>query len=281
MSSIDDDRRPVRGEPGEERPPSLVGLEPHLARRERREPESRVLEPEREREDGGRTCGIGNGSEDVLFESGDLGERSLGRIRVEHTRVRLEHLAERPVGDRLAVRQAAALQHRDALGLRVRPREQLARQATLPDAGVAIDRDELRRGRTTRAVRRSSEGARAPGRGRPSARAGRGCRAPAAAEHARRASSSSSTVATGRDFPLHRSSAPTSRKRNPARRAGRPLGDEDLAGSAVCSSRAAAFTASPVTIPTSGPRRGDGNDVARCSRPSHREPNAVDRRARR
>ena len=70
-----------------------------------------LLEPERKREDSGRTCGIGNGSEDVLFETGDLGERSLGRIRVEHTRVRLEHLAERPVGDRLAVRQAAALQH--------------------------------------------------------------------------------------------------------------------------------------------------------------------------
>ena len=131
----DDDCRTVHGETGEERPPRLVGLEPHLARREDGQPESLVLEPERERKDRGRTCGIGNGSEDVLFESGDLGERSLGRIRVEHTRVRLEHLAERPVGDRLAVRQAAALQHRDAVGLRVRPREQLALRRLFPCRG--------------------------------------------------------------------------------------------------------------------------------------------------
>ena len=208
----DDDRRTVRGETGEERPPRLVGLEPHLARRKDGQPESLVLEPEREREDRGRTCGIGNGSEDVLFESGDLGERSLGRIRVEHTRVRLEHLAERPVGDRLAVRQAAALQHRDAVGLRVRPREQLARQATLPDAGVAIDRDQLR----------------PAGRREPSEDRAEELELLVAADHrraqardaalgiagSRARSSRSSTVATGRDFPLT-VERPTSRKAKP------------------------------------------------------------------
>ena len=79
-----DDHGPVCGEPGEERPPRLVGLEPHLARRKVGEPESRILEPECERENGGGTRGIGNGREDVRSERGDLGERGPGQIPVEH-----------------------------------------------------------------------------------------------------------------------------------------------------------------------------------------------------
>ena len=238
------------------------------------QPESLVLEPEVNARTRGRTRGIGNGREDVLFERGDLGERSLGRIRVEHTRVRLEHLGERPVGDRLAVWQTAALQHRDAVGLRVRPREQLARQATLPDAGVAVDRDELRAAGRGEPSEGRAEERRARGRGRPSARAGPATprsASPGAVDSSRREARPSRPAATSPSP----SSAPTSRKAEAPRRAGRPLGDEDLAriGGLLEPRRCVHRVARD--YPGLGARLARRHDVACVHADAHREPDAV------
>ena len=52
----------------------------------------------------------------------------------------LQDLGERPVGDAVAVREAAPDEDPRAL----EPREQLAHEPALADAGVAVDRDELR-----------------------------------------------------------------------------------------------------------------------------------------
>ena len=52
----------------------------------------------------------------------------------------LDHLGERPVGDALAVGQAAAGEDRRALDAR----EELAREPALADAGLAVDREQVR-----------------------------------------------------------------------------------------------------------------------------------------
>ena len=53
---------------------------------------------------------------------------------------RLDHLGERPVGDALAVGQAAAGEHGRAL----EPGDELAREPALADAGLAVDREQVR-----------------------------------------------------------------------------------------------------------------------------------------
>ena len=66
--------------------------------------------------------------------------RGLHRVVVRDAGGGLDHLGERPVGDALAVRQRAAGEDRDALGAG----EELAQQPALPDAGLAVDGEDVR-----------------------------------------------------------------------------------------------------------------------------------------
>ena len=74
----------------------------------------------------------------VLAAGAQLLLRFVERIVVGDARRGLHHLGERPVGDAFAVGQTAADEHRRAL----EPRDELAREAALAHAGVAVDREE-------------------------------------------------------------------------------------------------------------------------------------------
>jgi hypothetical protein len=69
----------------------------------------------------------------------ELLERLFERIVVGDARGRFHHLPERPVRDAFAVRQRAS--HEDARPLDAV--EELAREAALPDAGLAVDGEEM------------------------------------------------------------------------------------------------------------------------------------------
>ena len=96
------------------------------------------------RERRGRPTGIGGHilGQQLAARLADLLERQLRRVRVQDPRVALEDLRERPVGDPLAVREAASSDDGGAVSLR--PQEELRGQPALPHAGVAVDRDEVR-----------------------------------------------------------------------------------------------------------------------------------------
>ena len=66
-----------------------------------------------------------------------------GRVRLEDPGVGLDDLAERPEGDAVAVREAAALAPVHELGAVVHPGPELREQARLADARLTGDRDEL------------------------------------------------------------------------------------------------------------------------------------------
>ena len=70
----------------------------------------------------------------------ELLERLLERVVVRDAGRRLHHLAERPVGDALAVRKRATDQDARALDAV----EELTCETALPDAGLAVDREEVR-----------------------------------------------------------------------------------------------------------------------------------------
>ena len=74
--------------------------------------------------------------------------RLLGRVVVGDAGRGLHHLGERPVGDALAVRQAAA----DEDGRALERGDELAREAALADARLAVERDQVcaRRSRSAR-----------------------------------------------------------------------------------------------------------------------------------
>jgi hypothetical protein len=74
----------------------------------------------------------------VLAARAQLVLRAVERVVVGDARRRLHHLGDRPVGDALAVREAAPLEHRGALDAL----DELAREAALAHAGVAVERDE-------------------------------------------------------------------------------------------------------------------------------------------
>jgi hypothetical protein len=77
--------------------------------------------------------------DDRLDGGSQLVERELDRIGVEDPRVAFRHLGQRPVGDSLAVGEAAPLEH-----ARLREaRDQLVDQPGLPHSGRAEERDEL------------------------------------------------------------------------------------------------------------------------------------------
>ena len=84
----------------------------------------------------------------VLAAVAQLLLRVVERVVVGDAGRRLHHLRERPVRDAFAVRQAAADEHGRAL----EPGDELAREPALPDAGVAVDREERARG-VSRTVR--------------------------------------------------------------------------------------------------------------------------------
>ena len=75
----------------------------------------------------------------VLAARAELLERLLERLVVGDPDRRLDHLGERPVRHALAVRQAAALEHARA----VHGVDELAGQAALADARLAVDREDV------------------------------------------------------------------------------------------------------------------------------------------
>ncbi len=120
--------------------PPFLQAKQRLARIGVRDRGPRQGEPDRPGGRVQRAAGV-LGGDDRLDRRPELGERGLGRIVVEDAGVRLRHLGERPVGDALAVGQAAADQHVS----RGEPLDELAEEARLADAGRAEQRDELRR----------------------------------------------------------------------------------------------------------------------------------------
>ena len=83
-----------------------------------------------------RVIGTGDGDAELR---GGFGRR----VRLEDPRVGLDDLAERPESDAVAVGEAAALPPVHQLGAVVHPGTELREQASLADARLAGDRDEL------------------------------------------------------------------------------------------------------------------------------------------
>src|SRR5262249_1665767 len=75
----------------------------------------------------------------VLAGLTQLLDRYLEWVVVRDSRGRLDHLGQRPVGDALAVGQRTADEHRRAF----EPFEELSREPALPDAGIAVDREQV------------------------------------------------------------------------------------------------------------------------------------------
>ncbi len=86
----------------------------------------------------GQADQVGDGI--VLTARPQLLERLLERLVVGDARRGLDHLGERPVRHAFAIRQAATLEHARAL----RGVDELADEAALADAGLSVDREEMR-----------------------------------------------------------------------------------------------------------------------------------------
>ena len=76
----------------------------------------------------------------VLAEFAQLLDRDVERVVVDDPGCALHHLGQRPVGDALAVRQAAAGENGGALERLA----ELVREPALPHAGLAVDREQVR-----------------------------------------------------------------------------------------------------------------------------------------
>ena len=83
--------------------------------------------------------------------------RLLGCVRLQDAHLVLDHLAERPEGHAVAVRQRAALPPGDELGALRDELEELADEAALADAGDADEGDELNRALVLRPLERARE----------------------------------------------------------------------------------------------------------------------------
>ena len=132
-----DDERLALGEHREQRAPGAVQLDTERGRLEPGELLVARVETDRERERSGRVRQIG---EKLGGERLDPRDADVGRVVVRDAGEALQDLGERPVGDAVAVGEAAPDEDPRAL----EPREQLAHEPALADAGVAVDRDELR-----------------------------------------------------------------------------------------------------------------------------------------
>jgi hypothetical protein len=128
-----EDRRPAACEVGEVSPPGVLERLRHLARGET------AGKIEADSPEDGREHARGVGADDLLDVQPELLARRRGRVGVEDARVRFHGFGERPIGDVLTVRQAAALEHR-----RLRqPRDELGKQARLAHPRRAQERDQL------------------------------------------------------------------------------------------------------------------------------------------
>ena len=114
----EDDDQSGSGQRGEERAPCGVEVIANLSRIRGRDRDVRVLQTDRVREGGVRTCRVrGNVARDQLAaDLADLLDRELRWIGVEDAGLRLQDLPERPVRDALAVRQAPAKDHEGGCG---------------------------------------------------------------------------------------------------------------------------------------------------------------------
>ena len=200
----------------------------------------------------------------VLAALAQLSLRGLERIVVGDAGGRLHHLGERPVRDALAVGQAAAEQHRRAL----ETGDELAREAALPDAWIAVEREQRRAAVADGAregVLEQLELALAPDERRREA-ADRLLRPP------RRRPTR--CAATGFCQP-RRSSGPTgSSSMRPRRRLAAPGPTRISPGPASCWSLAARLTASPVANVDVGVALGD--DLAGLDPDPRREAELAD-----
>src|SRR5438309_3303342 len=103
-----------------------------------------MLDPDRVRERGDRPLRVVRElAKQVVAQLADLLEGEIRRVRVEHPRVALQDLRERPVGHALAIRKAPPSQDDRAVRARLRAGQKLRDEATLPDSRVAVDRDEV------------------------------------------------------------------------------------------------------------------------------------------
>ena len=194
-----------------------------------------------------RASVVGDESRDRLAE---LRLGRLGGVGLEDAGLRLDHLAERPEGDALAVGQRAALPPVDDQ-LRVARRPPATSSQTsrlLPMPGHADERDELRRrARAARARARRASSVELLARGRRAARAPRWRRR----RRARARASTASQTGTGSALPFASTGSAlavldrvlASRGTSSRRRGCRSTGAADCR-------RAAVLTTSPATIPS-------------------------------
>ena len=126
----DEDERPLRGEILEEPPPSRERLAATVAARlgGAREPDER---PQVQHDPG-----VGHAVVEL-----PLG--ALGRVGLEDPKLGLDHLAERPERDAVAVRQAPALPPRDDVRVGLDQVVELEHEPALADPGNADERHEL------------------------------------------------------------------------------------------------------------------------------------------
>ena len=127
----------------EQRPPRIHQLAVELPRVERCEGVARRPQPQR-RGQGRRAARRFAGQlrlDADLDERCDLRGGFVGRVRLEHARFGLQHLAQRPQGDPVPGGEAAPDEH---LRLALERREELAHKPALADAGVADHRYERR-----------------------------------------------------------------------------------------------------------------------------------------
>ncbi len=189
-----------------------------------------------------------SGADQPVAHGVELPDRLFRRVAVQNLRLRLEDLGERPEGDAGPVREApAAHDARRRRTTRERGQE-LDGEAALSDAGLAVQRHEVRTAVRGNAIEQARSAAQAPARGRPAA--------PAAG---RATLGGADRLADElADLDVHRL-APKSLG------AEAPVAEDGAAatvrwptriwpGSASCCTRAATLTASPVTM--TSPRRG-------------------------
>ena len=147
-----EDERPLLGERLEEAPPSGEGLVRPLG------PVSPgVSRPTSSRRWPSSQCASAGSATAAATASRSLCLGPLGIVGLEHARLRLHHLAERPQAHSFAVRQRAALPPQRQLRLMVDPLEELPDEAALADPGDADERDELGLALSARAVQRADQ----------------------------------------------------------------------------------------------------------------------------
>jgi hypothetical protein len=105
---------------------------------------ARLAEPEQMREARLETAPLVRRAHDRGERLAQLGERDLGRVVLADPRAHAHHLCERPVGDAVAVREAAAAMPVHVVREPVDVLLELPREPRLADAGDAEDRDEPR-----------------------------------------------------------------------------------------------------------------------------------------